>query len=98
MYHSNDYTQTELRVDEVAKKINHFCAALYEYFIKLRQNKRNLEERIKTKEEELAVLTKELKKFKDSLEEANNNQAETKAILLERYKLDIDALETEDQL
>ena len=86
-----DYTKAECRVNEVAKKINPFCSALYEYFIRLRSDKRHLAEKIKAKEAELEVLMKEM-------EQCVNNQAETKAILLEHYKLDIDALETEEQL
>ena len=93
-----DYTKTECRVDEMAQKINHFCSALYEYFIRLRSDKVHLAEKIKAKEAELEVLMKELDKYRLSMEECVNNQAETKAILLEHYKLDIDALETEEQL
>jgi len=87
-----------IRVHEAAGKINPFCAVLYKYLYAQRENIKAKESFIKIREAKIKALQKEIAETQEIINEAKINIAETKEILNTKYKLDFEAMETEEQL
>jgi len=94
----HEMSKEGIRVHEAAGKINHFCAVLYRYLYDLREDVKAKESFIKGKEGEIKALQKEIAESQAVINVAKNNLAETKEILNTRYKLDFEAMETEELL
>lgn len=86
------------RVTEHIKKINHFASLLYQFIVTQRDANKKRETEVHDKLCEARKLVREARKLRTCTKSTKESIEECKRLLKVHYSLDIDALETAEEL